>query len=82
MVSLDPGMTVFELTEQFPSLVEALARAGFPDVRIPAVRQTAGRIMTLEKGIAFRGLDPGTVYGLLEKEGFRVDLPIMKDDEM
>lgn len=81
MVVFDPGETVFALTEKHPGLVEVLAAAGFPDVKIPVVRQTAGRVMTLEQGIIFKGLSPDRVYRVLEEAGFQAELPIMGGDE-
>ena len=47
---LDLKKSVYELTEEYPEIVEILKSLGFENIANPAMLKTAGRIMTLPKG--------------------------------
>ncbi|MEJ5228709.1 MAG: DUF1858 domain-containing protein, partial [Pseudothermotoga sp.] len=47
---IDPDKTVFELTREYPELIDILASMGFVGVKNPLIRNTIGRTMTLREG--------------------------------
>lgn len=69
---IDLSRSLYDLTVQFPELVELLASLGFEKVRNPALRVSVGRMMTLPKGAEFMGLDFGAVLAGLEAAGYEV----------
>lgn len=50
MIEISRQTTIFELTNQYPNIKEILFELGFSDIIKPGMMQTAGRVMTLEKG--------------------------------
>lgn len=69
---LDLGKTVFELVQQYPELVEIMAELGFASITNPVMLKTAGRVMTIPKGAAMKGLDLEKVKSELIRRGFTV----------
>ncbi|MGQ9608950.1 MAG: DUF1858 domain-containing protein [bacterium] len=72
MKEIDLNMTVFQLTEEYPELVEILKSLGFIGVTNPIVRNTIGRKMTIPEGCKKQGKDLQEVINSLQQAGFRV----------
>lgn len=72
MKAVDANRTVYELTEEYPELVEILGELGFAGVTVPVVRRTVGRTMTLAQGAARLGISLERVREALRQKGFSV----------
>ena len=69
---IDLNKTVYELVQEHPELVEIMAELGFASITNPAMLKTAGRIMTLPKGVAMKGKDLEEIKVELTKRGYTV----------
>ncbi|HEY8543298.1 MAG TPA: DUF1858 domain-containing protein [Pseudothermotoga sp.] len=69
---IDLDKTIFELTDQYPELIEILARMGFLGVKNSLIRNTLGRKTTLREGCKKQGKDAKQVAEELRKNGFMV----------
>jgi hypothetical protein len=67
---IDPGQTVYNLCKENPGIENALKAAGFTDIVNPIMRNTAGRVMTLEKGMKFKKIDAGHLKKVLNEHGY------------
>ncbi len=70
--NLDLSLTVNELCKQYPELPAIMAELGFKDITKPMALQTVGRIMTIPKGAAIKGIDLAKIVARFESEGFTV----------
>ncbi len=68
----DLDKTLYELTEQYPELIDVLFDLGFAGVRTPAMREGHGKQMTVRAGCGHLGLDLGQVAAVLRSKGFTV----------
>lgn len=73
MKKIDLGKSVYELTEQYPELIEILKEAGFLGVMNPVTRNTLGRITTIPQGCQKMGKDLAEVLVILKENGFEVE---------
>ncbi|NUU59259.1 DUF1858 domain-containing protein [Paenibacillus agri] len=64
--------SIFELVGRHPEVMEIMVELGFHDIAKPGMLQTAGRFMTLSKGIKLKKMDPDTVKLAFEQRGFKV----------
>lgn len=64
--------TVFELAGRYPEVVEIMVELGFRDIAKPGMLQTAGRFMTLAKGIKLKKMDAETVKEAFRLRGFTI----------
>lgn len=71
--TLDLSKSVFDLTLQYPELIEVLAQIGFADIAKPGMITTAGRIMTIPKGARLKRFDLDEVISSLENHGFSIE---------
>lgn len=69
---IDLDKTIFELTDQYPELVEILAQMGFLGVKNPLIRNTLGRKTTLREGCKKQGKDIEVVVEELRRKGFSI----------
>lgn len=70
MKEIDLSRSVYDLTEDYPELINLLKDMGFLGVVNPVVRNTLGRTMTLPAGCQKMGKDLAQVKAFLEKNGF------------
>ena len=70
--TIDLSKTVYELVQEFPELVEVMKEIGFSAIANPAMLKTAGRVMTIPKGAAMRGLDIENIIAELRKRGYSI----------
>ena len=65
-------MSIFELTERYPDLIDLLANMGFEQIKNDTQRKTAGRTMSLGQAIRTFGLDKnGSFFATLAEHGFK-----------
>lgn len=67
---IDLDKNIFELTNQYPELIEILAQMGFIGVKNPLIRNTIGRKTTLREGCKKQGKDLRLIIEELRKKGF------------
>lgn len=72
MKIVDLSKTLFQLTEENPELIDILKDLGFAGAANPVMRNTHGRIMTLNAGIEKLGLDKDSVVKKLKEAGYEV----------
>lgn len=65
--------SVFELCTMYPELVITLERLGFKDIAKPGMLQTAGRIMTLEKGATLKRMEIKQIIEALKNDGYTIE---------
>jgi hypothetical protein len=69
---IDLKKSVFELVKNYPELKEVLVELGFKDIVLPGMLETAGRIMTIEKGAKMKQFNIKDVIRKLEDKGYKV----------
>ena len=72
MKKIDLNKSIYELTEEYPELIEVLKNIGFIGVINPLVRKTIGRKTTLLEGCKKQGKDLRVVIQKLKDEGFEI----------
>ena len=72
MIELYFNMTIYEMTEKYPETIDIMYELGFTDIKLPVIRKTAGKIMTLEKGIEMRKKDKRMVIECFRKHNFEL----------
>lgn len=61
---------VFELTEEYPELVEILKELGFLGIANQLVRSTLGKVTTIPEGCKRQGKELAEVLAVLKEKGF------------
>ena len=64
--------SVYQLVKDYPEIREIMASLGFTDILLPGMLETAGRIMTLEKGGALKKIPLEKIRESLAAAGFQV----------
>jgi len=75
---LNLNHTVYELCQQYPELKAVMAQVGFKEISNPIAMQTAGRVMTIPKGAAIKGIPMPDVIAALRAAGFQ---PVDSDND-
>ncbi len=70
MKEIDLSKSIYELTEQYPDLIEILKEMGFLGVKNPITRQTLGRVTTIPQGCRKMDKDLDEVIKILREKGF------------
>lgn len=69
---LDLKKTVAELVEENPEVSEIMAGIGFKEITNPVALNVMGRIMTIPRGAAVKGIDLAKVITAFEERGYQV----------
>ena len=69
---LDLKKTVAELVEENPEVSEIMAEIGFKEITNPVALNVMGRIMTIPRGAAVKGIDLAKVIAAFEEHGYTV----------
>ncbi|WNS42095.1 DUF1858 domain-containing protein [Paenibacillus sp. MMS20-IR301] len=64
--------TIFDLVGRHPEVIEIMVELGFRDIAKPGMLQTAGRFMTLSKGMKLKKIELETVRLAFEQQGFKI----------
>ncbi len=70
--TVDLDKTLYDLTNQYPELIDILFDLGFLGVKNPVMRESHGRQMTIRAGCGHLGIDLGEVAAALRAKGFTV----------
>ncbi|KAF0091847.1 MAG: hypothetical protein FD141_31 [Fusobacteria bacterium] len=69
---IDLKKSVYELVKTYPEIKTTLVELGFKDIVLPGMLETAGRIMTIEKGAKMKQFDIKDIIKKLEDKGYKV----------
>ncbi|AUO05917.1 hypothetical protein NS115_07205 [Paenibacillus jamilae] len=64
--------SIFNLVNRHPEVKDIMVELGFDDIAKPGMLQTAGRFMTLSKGIALKKIGMETVQQTFMQHGFTI----------
>ena len=70
MKTLDLNKSVYELTLEYPEVVEIMASLGFTDITKKAMLMSVGRVMTIPKGAAMKGIAMEKIEAAFKENGF------------
>lgn len=70
--NVDLDKTLYDLTTEYPELIDILFELGFMGVKNPVMRESHGKQMTVRTGCGHLGIDPGEVAAALRARGFTV----------
>jgi uncharacterized protein len=73
MTTVSPDRTIHDLVHHVPGFKEALIELGFDQLANPIQLNTVGRIMTLRKGSAMKGIDLSVIRAALAKQGILLE---------
>lgn len=71
---LDSNDSIFNLVSRYPEVIDIMVELGFHDIAKPGMLQTAGRFMTLAKGIKLKKMDAAVVKQAFERQGFVIKI--------
>lgn len=57
MKKLNLNWSIYTIVKEYPEAIEIMKKIGFEEISKPAMLNTAGRVMTLPKGAAMRGIE-------------------------
>ncbi|QWU15249.1 protein of unknown function [Paenibacillus sophorae] len=63
---------IFDLVTRDPVVKDIMIELGFQDIAKPGMLQTAGRFMTLAKGIKLKKMDIDSVKLAFQRHGFNI----------
>lgn len=69
---IDLNKTVYELTKDYPELIDIMAALGFKEVTKKAMLNSMGKIMTLPKGLKIKNIPMDKIISALKENGFEV----------
>jgi hypothetical protein len=72
MKEIDLNKSVYELTEQYPELIDILKEQGFLGVKNPVLRNTVWRVTTIPQGCKKQGKKLDEVVKILKEKGFEI----------
>ena len=81
---IDLTQTVYQLTQEHPEIIDIMASLGFTEIKKNAIRLSAGKLITIPKGAAMRGISLDQVVKALRDGGFTVvgDAPAFAGDSV
>lgn len=77
---IDLNKTVYELTAQYPELIDIMAELGFSEITKKAMLNSVGKIMTIPKGAKMKKIPMNDVITALKANGFEPEgeMPAIK----
>lgn len=69
---IDLNKSVYELSKEYPEVVDIMKELGFNQIASPGMITTVGRFMTISKGAASKGIDLEKVKEAFLSRGFSV----------
>lgn len=73
MKHLDLTKSVYELTKEYPELVEIMAQLGFKEITKKAMLNSVGKLTTIPKGAKMKGIPMERIVSAFRENGFEVD---------
>lgn len=72
MKQLDMNKTVAELVAEYPEVKVIMVELGFKDITSPVALKFMGKVMTIPKGAAIKGIPMKRIVAAFEGKGFAV----------
>ncbi len=72
MKKLNLNWNIYTIVKENPEAVEIMKDLGFEEISKPAMLNTAGRVMTLPKGAAMKGIELDTIKKAFIDKGFEI----------
>jgi DUF438 domain-containing protein len=72
MKQLDMNKTVAELVAEYPEVKDIMVEQGFKDITSPVALKFMGKVMTIPKGTAIKGIPMDKIVAAFEEKGFTV----------
>lgn len=72
MNTIDLSAPVAQVIEEHPEVLDILVNLGFTPLSNPLMRQTVGKIVSLQQGAKMRGIDLARIQSTLEWNGYDV----------
>jgi len=72
MKQIDLNKNVYDLTEQYPELIEILKEMGFLGLANPIMRATMGKVTSIPQGCKKMGMDLDEIKRVLKEKGFEI----------
>lgn len=69
---VDFQKTVYDICTEDPFIIEIMKELGFDQITKQGMLQTAGRVMTIEKGARMRGIELSEIAQTFVKHGYSV----------
>lgn len=69
---IDLNRTVYELTQEYPELIQIMAKLGFTEITKKPMLMSAGKIMTIPKGAKLKNIPMTDVVTALLSNGFEL----------
>ena len=69
---LDLNKPVFELAKEYPDFVDIFASLGFADIKNPAMLNSMGRIITINKGSEMKGIPLEKIKEVFKEHGYEI----------
>ena len=69
---VDFNKTIYELCTEDPFIIEIMKEQGFEQITKQGMLQTAGRVMTIQKGARMRSIELTDIIQTFEKHGYVV----------
>ena len=69
---VDLGKTVYELTSQYPEIIELMLSLGFKEITKPSMLTSVGRIVTIPKGAKMKKIPMTDIVKAFSEAGFSV----------
>lgn len=64
--------SIYDLVKTYPDIKEIMVALGFVDILKPGMLQSAGRIMTLEKGAKYKKIGWTSIVSAFEEHGYEL----------
>lgn len=85
-MSIEPEMTIFEVTERYPQTIQVFVDAGFPKVQDPDKRRVMGKSLTIQSAAKLRKLDQHELINRLteavQTDATQQDVTLAESSEM
>jgi len=72
MKKIDINKSIYELSQEYPEIIDIMVDIGFKDIAKKGMLNTAGRIMTIQKGAAMKGIGIETIKKEFKARGFLI----------
>ncbi|NTW72164.1 MAG: DUF1858 domain-containing protein [Eubacteriaceae bacterium] len=69
---IDFNRTIYELSKEYPEVIEIMKELGFTSIADPKMLNTAGRFMTITKGAAMKGIDIDFLREQFTSRGYQI----------
>lgn len=73
MKKISLAKTVFELTEEYPELIDILSEIGFSAIKNQAVRKSIGKFVTIPQACERQGKKLRELVSIFKEKGFEIE---------